>query len=74
MMGRFAGLAAAAMLLGMSAGAATAAPLQNGAGLVAPDAAITDVQFRRRRPVCRVDVVRRRTPRGVVITRVRRCR
>jgi hypothetical protein len=80
---------AAATLLGMAAQPASASPLIAGGGLVPLEAGIVhDAQyverriirrgpgrrFGRDRRVCRVEITRRRTPRGVVVERVRRCR
>ncbi len=71
---------AGAALFGMAAPSAQALPLA--AGLDAGSANVTPVQFRevrkfnrinRRGQFCRVKVVRRYTPRGVVVRRVRNC-
>jgi hypothetical protein len=68
------GLAAAAIAIGLGGQAATASPLQGAEGLGRVDSTMTQVQFRPHHPMCRVDIVRRRTPRGVVVSKVRRCR
>ncbi len=70
-------LAAAALILGFAVEPASALPLIPG-DAVLTHSALDTVQFRRgmrdRRQVCRVETIRRRTPRGVVVTKVRRCR
>jgi hypothetical protein len=70
-------LAAAGLILGFAAQPASALPAVSG-GTVLSGTIVENVQYRRaiRRPgrVCRVETIRRRTPRGVVITKVRRCR
>jgi hypothetical protein len=67
------GLVGAALLTVMGAGAAAAAPAAPASGLAQADS-IVHVQFHRPHRMCRVDVVRRRTPRGWVVSKVRRCR
>ena len=74
---------AAAALFGLTPQAASASPLIGGLGAAPAPAEATEVQYRevrrstrinRRGQLCRVKVVRRYTPRGVVVRRVRTCR
>jgi hypothetical protein len=64
----------AALALALGAQTATAAPVAGGAGLGAPAAQIEQARWMRPHRECRVEIVRRRTPRGMVVTKVRRCR
>lgn len=75
------GLAAAAFGAMLAfPGAAQATPAAAPMGIVNSDMGVTEVQYRRRTivrrggPRCRTVVTRTRTPRGVVVRRVRRCR
>ncbi len=70
------GIAAAIVvsIIGFAGQSLPAAAMPLSTNLVSPGQGIVDVQFRRHRPVCTTQVVRRRTPHGWVVNRVRRCR
>ncbi len=72
----FGGIAAMIVVAGMGVASqiTPASAMQISASPVAASSNIVDVKMRGRKPVCRMETVRKHTPRGWVVSHVRRCR